>query len=152
MVRMTLSDHEVEPSWRLVGDGLFDWPPTDGLTPTLHGAKCRDCGEIIFPYLADCPLCMQPNVMVAFELRGTGTLKDFVVTHRGPTGFATPYVQGYIKLDDGPTIYSLLDKVEPTETGPKLGERMKMSLGPVTRDGTTDIIGWKFEPDDSGHE
>jgi uncharacterized OB-fold protein len=144
-----MSHHQVEPSWRLVGDGLFEWPPSNGLLPTLHGAKCRECGEIVFPFLADCPLCMRPGVMVAFELRGSGTLKDFVVTHRGPTGFATPYVQGYIKLDDGPTIYSLLSKVEPTETGPIVGARMKMSLEPVRRDGATDIIGWKFEPGES---
>lgn len=133
---------------RLVGEGLFDWPPSGGQPAgPLHGARCTRCHEVVFPYLLDCPVCMQPGVMEPYEVRGAGTLVDFVVTQRGPAGFAVPYVQGYIKLDDGPTIYSMLTGVEATEAGPIVGARMHMVLETIRRDGDVDIVGWKFRPE-----
>jgi uncharacterized OB-fold protein len=89
---------------------------------------------------------MTPNSMIPFELAGKGALVDFVVAERGPAGFAVPYIQAYIKLDDGPTVYSMLANVEPTELGPQIGESMEMVLGVIRRDGLIDIIGWKFQP------
>jgi uncharacterized OB-fold protein len=135
-----------------VGEGLFDWPPARADAPgVLHGAKCSRCQEVVFPRLSDCPVCMQPDVMEPYAVQGLGTLVDFVVTQRGPAGFAVPYVQGYIKLDDGPTIYSLLTRVEPTETGPVIGARMSMVIEGVRSVGDVEIIGWKFEPVEAGN-
>jgi uncharacterized OB-fold protein len=85
--------------------------------------------------------------MEAFELSGNGTLVDFVVTHRGPAGFAVPYVQGYVKLDDGPTVYSMLTEVEPTESGVQVGTRMSMVFDTIRIDDGVDIVGWKFRPE-----
>lgn len=133
------------PTIRLVGEGLFDWPPNNGKA-SLHGAKCQDCQEVVFPTLADCPVCMTPNTMAAFELDGKGTLVDFAVTERGPAGFEVPYIQAYIKLNDGPMLYSMLANVDPTELGPRIGDSMEMTLGTIRWDETIEIVGWKFRP------
>lgn len=136
-----------EPMMRLVGEGLFDWPLPQNVAASLHGAKCQSCQEVVFPSLADCPLCMKPNTMVSFELAGKGTLVDFAVTERGPAGFEVPYIQAYIRLDDCPILYSMLTNVEPTEFGPRLGESMEMTLGIIRREGSIEIVGWKFQPE-----
>jgi uncharacterized protein len=142
----------IPDSVRLVGEGLFDWPPSTSQTAgPLHGARCSRCQEIVFPHLLDCPLCMQPEVMEPYDVRGAGTLVDFVITQRGPAGFAVPYVQGYVKLDDGPTIYSMLTGVEATESGPKVGERMRMVLEAIRKEGDVEIVGWKFRPEVLDH-
>jgi uncharacterized OB-fold protein len=133
-------------STRLAGDGLFDWPQTGSGLPRLHGARCRNCGEVVFPFLEDCPLCMEPEVMDPYDIPGRGTLKDFVVTHRGPSGFQVPYVQAFVKLDAGPVIYSMLTGVDPTDDGPVVGMRLEMILERVVAHDEEDLIGWKFRP------
>src|ERR1700728_1587026 len=106
---------------QVVGEGYFDWPEPENKVGVLHGAKCSQCGEVIFPSIVDCPVCLKPAVMMPYDLRGCGTLVDFVIAQRGPAGFSVPYVQAYVKLDDGPTIYSMLANVDVSESGPKAG-------------------------------
>jgi uncharacterized OB-fold protein len=85
--------------------------------------------------------------MEHFTLAGRGTLVDFVVVERGPAGYAVPYVQAYIKLVDGPKIYAMLTGVEPTETGPKVGQPMEMIVDVIRSEDGVDIVGWKFRPE-----
>jgi uncharacterized OB-fold protein len=85
--------------------------------------------------------------MDRFTLAGRGELVDFVVVERGPAGYATPYVQAYIKLMDGPKIYSMLTGVEPTETGPKVGQTMEIIVDVIRKADGVDIVGWKFRPE-----
>ncbi len=89
--------------------------------------------------------------MSGFELEGIGTLVDFVVAQRGPAGFVVPYVQAFIKLKDGPVIYSMLTNVSPTEEGPRIGAQMEMVVDSIRLDGETSVIGWKFQPKDSSN-
>jgi uncharacterized OB-fold protein len=67
----------------------------------LHGSRCRNCGEVLFPASRDCPACVQPDVMEDVDLVGHGTLRDYVVAERGPEEFPVPYVQSWVKLDHG---------------------------------------------------
>jgi uncharacterized OB-fold protein len=130
-----------------VGEGLFTWPVDVGSRSDLLGGRCRLCGEVVFPFLQDCPNCFEADSMDRFTLAGRGTLVDFVVVERGPAGYAVPYVQAYIKLDDGPKIYSMLSGVEPTETGPKIGQGMEMIVDVIRSEDGVDIVGWKFRPE-----
>jgi uncharacterized OB-fold protein len=84
--------------------------------------------------------------MGPYRLAGHGILTDYVIAHRGPEGFAVPYIQAYIHLDDGPRIYSMLAGVEPSEPTPQLGVAMRMVITPIRRDGRVDLVGWKFVP------
>lgn len=134
-------------SVRLVGDGLFKWPVPMGSRSEFLGARCRQCDEVVFPFLRDCPSCFEAEAMDPFTMAGRGTLVDFVVVERGPAGYAVPYVQAYIKLLDGPKIYSMLSGVEPTETGPRIGQDMEMFIDVIRSENGVEIVGWKFRPE-----
>jgi uncharacterized OB-fold protein len=136
---------------RVVAPGLFD-PGRDGEPPALLGSRCKLCGEVLFPATPDCPACTTYASMEPFRLRGEGVLRDFIVVHRGPKGFAVPYVQGYITLDDGPIVYSMID-APPEEDALVLGERVVMTIAPLRHDEDgVAVLGWKFRPVRAGAE
>jgi uncharacterized OB-fold protein len=84
--------------------------------------------------------------MDRYELAGRGTLVDYVIVERGPAGFAVPYFQAYVKLNDGPKIYSMLEEVQIAEPGLTIGQPMEMLIETIRSDGSVDIVGWKFRP------
>ncbi|MCW2496849.1 hypothetical protein [Jatrophihabitans sp.] len=113
---------------------------------TLAGARCVNCGEVVFPAIQDCPLCVEPDVMEPVPVRGHGVLRDYVLAERGPEGFAVPYLQAWIALDDGPVIYSTLAVADPRTFSAERGSPMTMILEQF---GTGDdaFQGWKFAAD-----
>ena len=135
------------PTVRLVGEGFFNWPVPIGSKSNFLGGKCRQCDEVVFPFLQDCPSCFVADSMDHFTLVGRGKLVDFVVVERGPFGYKVPYVQAYVKLVDGPKIYTMLSGVEPIESGPKIGESMEMIIDVIRCEDGIDIVGWKFQPE-----
>lgn len=128
---------------RPVADGLFEWPP-NGRQPRLRGSQCRECGEVVFPALRDCPNCGQPDAMSDRWLSGRGRLKEFVVAQRGPEGFAVPYVQAFVQLEDGPVIYSMIGGADAAEPKLEPGMPLMMTIEEIVRDKGTAIVGWKF--------
>jgi hypothetical protein len=134
-----------ETTARIVAEGLFE----AGDPPTLVGARCELCHEVLFPPMRDCPACLSFDSMRPFSLRGEGTLRDYIVVHRGPSGFAVPYVQGYIDLADGPIVYSMID-APPHEDALELGQPMVMEIGTLRYDDDgASVVGWKFRPRDT---
>jgi uncharacterized OB-fold protein len=131
---------------RPVADGLFETAGSDSDLPSLIGSRCRKCQEVVFPQMSDCPNCVSHDTMERYRLRGHGHLRDFVVAHRGPTGFAVPYVQAYVKLDDGPVVYANLDGVDPDESRIELGIEVEMRIGVVKTVDGVDFVGWTFHP------
>ncbi len=131
---------------RAVGEGLFAAADNEHGLPWLLGSRCQRCGEVVFPAMQDCPACVSHNSMTGHRLRGAGRIDRFVVAHHGPRGFATPYIQAFVELDDGPLVYSLIDGCEARDDALVAGQRVEMSIVPVSRDGEVDVIGWKFHP------
>ena len=130
---------------RAVADAMFE--PADGEsdTPVLLGSKCVSCGEVVFPRLLDCPACFSFGTMRPVRVRGRGHLRDFVVAYRGPAGFDVPYIQAYVKLMEGPVIFTTIAGVN--DAGElALGQEMVMSIEIVRSDGEVDVMGWKFRP------
>jgi uncharacterized OB-fold protein len=116
----------------------------DSQAVTFAGSRCRHCGEIVFPALRDCPLCVRSDVMEPYVLPGHGVIRDFVVAERGPAGLAVPYVQSWVRLDDGPVIFSIIDCDDPRAfTGPR---GAPVTLIPATF-ATGSFIGWRAVPD-----
>lgn len=106
--------------------------------PALKGGKCRACGYVFFPLQAyGCEVCgatgddLQPQA-----LSGTGTLIAFARVHMhtprlppkdtGVKPHAAPFTIGSIRLDDGPTVRTLL--VDVDEAALKPGQRMVTRL------------------------
>ena len=123
----------------------------DGDELGLAGSRCRNCAEVTFPALADCPVCVEPDVMHPFRLRGHGTLRDYVLAERGPEGFPVPYVQAWVKLDDGPVIYSNIDTDDPRGFAADLGTPLRMVLAQFSS-GEDTFTGWKFAVDGVRHD
>lgn len=129
-----------------VGEGLFEAGARPDDRPVLLGSQCERCGEVVFPRMRDCPACMTFETMRDFRLRGEGVVRDFIVAHRGPSGFAVPYIQAYVRLVDGPTIYSMLEGFPPTEDGVTIGQEVEMTIVPMRHEDGVPIVGWKFRP------
>lgn len=131
---------------RPVGEGLFEPADVPDGLPYLIGSRCEMCGETVFPGMRDCPACVTRDSMRPARLRGSGTVHQFVVAQRGPSGFAVPYIQAYVRLDAGPIVYSMISGCSPEEDALKYGQRVEMSIVPVRRDGDVEVMGWKFHP------
>lgn len=113
----------------------------DGLS--FLGSRCISCGETIFPQLRDCPQCRAPDAMEPYAIPGRGVVLRAIVAERGAAGFPVPYVQGYVKLDAGPVIYSTLD-VPASEADSVIGAVVYGVVGPVSTIGDRVNSGWKF--------
>lgn len=133
---------------RPIADGLFE---QDGETGAwwLLGSRCSRCAEVVFPSMNDCPNCVSHDTMRPHRIRGRGRVRDFVLVHRGAKGFAVPYVQSFIKLDDGPVIYSTIDGGDPEEMTLRLGTEVEMCIGVVKTIDDVEYLGWTFHPVDA---
>jgi uncharacterized OB-fold protein len=119
---------------------------TSTAPPSLRGSRCAQCGEVLFPATRDCPLCLTTDSMQPHLLRGHGTVHDFTVAERGPTGFDVPYVQAWVKLDDGPVVFTPIQAPDPSKSGLAIGDQVTMSIGPVGSPQSS-TCGWRFSPD-----
>jgi hypothetical protein len=70
-----------------------------------------------------------------------------VVSERGPSGFSVPYIQAYVRLVDGPVVFTTIGGIDPLEGASlRAGDELIMSIEPIRRIGDTEIVGWKFRP------
>jgi uncharacterized OB-fold protein len=107
------------------------------------GARCRVCGETIFPAVQDCPLCAAPGTMSDVSIPGRGVVQRAILAERGPSGFSVPYVQAYVVLDQGPVVYSTLD-IPSEDVDSIVGARVSAVMAPLSEiDGRVNH-GWKF--------
>lgn len=136
---------EMERQTRPVATGMFQTNNGEPGAPELLGSKCSMCGEVVFPGLLDCPACVSFGSMRPYRLKGRGVLRDFVVAYRGPVGFDVPYIQAYVKLTDGPIIFTTIRGVKDASEL-TIGQEMLMSIEKVRSDGDVDVLGWKFQP------
>ena len=128
---------------RPIAEGLFEQDRETG-TWWLLGSGCSRCEEVVFPAMRDCPNCVSRDTMRPKRIRGHGVVRDLAVVHRGAKGFAVPYVQAFVKLDDGPVIYSTLEGAAHGDL--RVGVVVEMRIGVVkTLDGV-DYVGWTFGP------
>ena len=133
---------------RPIAPGLFEEADDPTGLPWLLGSRCSKCAEIVFPAMSDCPSCVSHDTMRGFRLRGHGVLRDFVVVHRGATGFTVPYVQAHVQLDDGPVVYSNLDVVTPDAQRIEAGMPVRMRIGVIKSIDGIDYVGWTFGLDE----
>ena len=95
--------------------------------------------------MKDCPRCVTFGTMRPKRLAGAGVIRDFVVAHRGASGFRVPYIQSYIVLARRSPIYSIID-APPSEDAISVGDRVTMRIQKVREQDGIDVIGWVFHP------
>ena len=130
-----------------IADGLFYQPTSPSEKPYLIGSKCRNCGYVAFPKKAVCPVCVIDDSMKEIHLSGLGTIDSFAVTHVPSPGFTPPYVQAYVNLAEGPSVFSLITGCAPSDESLHIGMEVEVVLEKISEDDKgNDLIGYKFRP------
>lgn len=109
--------------------------------------KCNHCGEVHFFKPLVCRRC-RLREFSEFKLPETGRLIAYTCVRNPPAGFEdySPYVIGFIELDDGTKILSQITDCDPEELRP--GMRVEATFRRIREDGADKIIayGYKFRP------
>ena len=96
---------------------------------SLMGAKCADCGALLYPALTICPGCGGYS-FVASPLQALGNLYSYSVVHTGPKGVAVPYVVGYVDLCDGLRMFGRIDVAPHTV---EIGQQLELQVTPANK-------------------
>jgi uncharacterized OB-fold protein len=131
----------------LIEEGLFYQPASPGEKPYLIGSKCSLCGNATFPKMQVCPRCAKKGTMTEVHLSGRGKLDTFTIVNAALPGFKAPSIQAYIRLEEGPRIWSLITGVEPNEKALKIGMDMELVIEKVREDAQgNEVISYQFKP------
>ena len=86
--------------------GAFELADSPTGRPKLFGARCRMCGETLFPGgQLYCPMkCSQEPTMEKVVLPPRGKLRSFTRVEQGFPGFQVPYILGIVEIEEGPWI------------------------------------------------
>jgi uncharacterized OB-fold protein len=94
----------------------------------VMGTRCKTCGTMHFPPVADCAECLSSDVEW-FEVTGTGKLVSFSKLSYGPVGFEEDIPYSIALLDYGDyKVFGRIDKAIPDEA---LSIGMAMKTQPV---------------------
>jgi uncharacterized OB-fold protein len=85
--------------------------------------------------------------MVEIKLGPYGILVSFAVMQVGPPDFPPPYIIGYVKLEEGPVIFTPITGCEARDDALDIGQKMEIVIEKIKEDGKgNNVIGWKFKP------
>ena len=141
-----MGDHEKQQQ-RPFRQGLF-MMNEDG-TGRLLANRCQHCQITYFPRREFCVECGESEFLEDVKLSTQGSLYTFSVVHRAPPSFKTPYVIGYVDLEeDGVRVFAPLTDCQPEEL--KVGTRMELVFGKIAKNpGDHDqrgLLTYKFRP------
>lgn len=134
---------------RLIDASLF----VDGSTGerSLAGSVCLDCATVTFPAQASCPKCTGTDVERS-PLPTTGRLWAYTVQRFAPKPpflgadgrTFTPYVVGYVNLDDRVLVESRVVGVDPE--GLSVDMPLELTLEPIHEDADGIVLTFAFAP------
>ncbi len=108
-------------------DGIF---VDTGGEVRLLGSRCRACGAQAFPRRTVCARCLSDHDGEEVRLGPTGVLYTYAVVRQAPAEFPTPYVIGYVDLDEGVRVFTQVRTDHPERLG--LGQRMRAVVAPMS--------------------
>ncbi len=130
-----------------IEEGLFYQPASPQEKPYLIGSKCSLCGNVTFPKKHVCPRCSKKDTMTEVHLSGGGKLDTFSIVNAALPGFKAPSIQAYVKLEEGPRIWSLITGVEPNGKALKIGMDVELVVEKVREDAQgNEVISYQFRP------
>ncbi len=129
-------------------EGLFHQPDSPDDQPYLIGNRCRECGFVSFPKLITCPRCIKKGTMEEYHLVRRGKVDMFASCNAALPGFKAPSVQGYITLEDGGRLWSLITGVDPDDVNAiKVGTEVELVIEKLREDADgNEIMSYKFRP------
>ena len=121
-------------------EGLFEEVSGKG---SLLGAKCKLCGQIIFPRREVCLNCLSRD-LERLNLSRNGKLYSFTIVLMPSEHFEPPYAIGWIELQEGVRIFSQIRcwQEHPLETGMD----MELAIEKLWDEEEKEVIGYTFRP------
>lgn len=120
-----------------VREGMLELPAGPDRPGSLLGSRCRACGELFFIRRAICECC-QGQDLEDVTLSSRGRLHSFTVMYypapppyQPPEPFV-PYGVGWVELQDGIVVYSLLTENDPARL--HTGMEMELVIEPFSVD------------------
>ena len=107
----------------------------------LIGSRCDSCGALAFPTRQVCATCGS-TALSRVRLGGKGRLYTFAIVRQAPKEFPTPYVIGYVDLDEGVRVFTRV--VTGSEKDLRLGMPMTLRAAPLPDGGT---VAYAFTPE-----
>ena len=128
-------------------EGLFHTPESVGDSPYLIGGRCRICAYTSFPQKGVCVRCRRNDTMEEIKLGPYGTLDTFAVMRVGPPDFPPPYMVGYVRMKEGPLIFTQITGCDTEDDALEMGEEMELVIETIRKDSEgNNLMGWKFRP------
>ncbi len=125
-------------------EGLFEENSGKGV---LLGARCQQCGQIIFPRREACLNCLG-NDLETVQLSREGKLYSYTIVHMPSEHFEPPYTIGWIELPEGVKIFSQIRGWQeyPLETG----MNMVLHFEKLWEEEEKEVTGYVFRPSGKG--
>jgi uncharacterized OB-fold protein len=132
---------------RPIKKNLFHSPATQDDESYLIGSRCGVCGYASFPPKHVCIKCRREGTMNEVKLGPRGILDMFAVMQVGTPDFPAPYVIGFVRLEQGPMVFSVITGCEPKDDALTIGQEMMLVIDKIrTDENGLDVVGWKFKP------
>lgn len=123
---------------------LFSWPLEMGQVPHLIGNRCAICGQLYFPMKNICSKCLDDQLEEVYFGRH-GRLYSYSIIHVPSPGFKAPYAVGYVDLDEGLRLFSLITNWQEMDL--RNGRIVELVLTKIGEDSVgNDVIGFAYEP------
>ncbi len=130
---------------KLMKEGVIAFPEND--EPYIVGSRCK-CGSLHFPKTTLCTDCYSEDVEDA-ALSRDGTIYALTRVELGVRGFKTPYLLGWIDIDNSDSRLAAQIDFDPERYNElKSGMRVRLTVDVLRMDtdGVTEIVGYKFKP------
>ena len=113
----------------------------------LIGSRCGHCGHVAFPPKEVCPACLKDDDMAQIPLSRRGKIDTCTVSRVAPPGFEAPYIQAFIRLAEGPRIFSLITGCPQEEGAVEIGQEVELVVERLCRyEKGNEMLGYKFRP------
>lgn len=127
-------------------EGLFTVPDDPDEAPRLYGTVCPRCETRFAGQRAICLACAHRGLERCL-LGPSGRVSTFTIVRQTPPGSVAeaPYVIAQVRLDDGPSVQTVLTGVAPETV--TVGMPVEMTLFTVRQDDEgNDIVAYAFRP------
>jgi uncharacterized protein len=119
----------------------------DGDLVHLIGSSCDSCGAHAFPPRQVCASCRSAELR-RVRLSGMGSLYTYAIVRQAPKQFPTPYIIGYVDLDEGVRVFTRV--ATSSEQDLRTGMRMTLKAAPLPSDSGGHTVAYAFTPEGEG--
>ena len=107
----------------------------------VYGVRCKTCGKETYPAHAVCPNCGGHD-FEPLEITGEGKVLTYTDVYALPLDYALRYLRlAIVELDSG-----LRATGQLVDDDPKIGKRVRTTVGVVRETGGRKIYGLQFVP------